>query len=138
MLIRSAFLSSLVIALSATPAFCDDHAPPSATDGAGATVVKPRPVAKKPKLPSKAPTTGSLNDIQFSRPNAPPVGAQKGAAQASQATKAAGPSEPQGGVSLDLQWHASNDKTDPYDAVRHTSGPNGPGDGVLGGIKLGF
>ena len=37
-----------------------------------------------------------------------------------------------------LKWRATNDRVDPYDAVRHSSGPNGPGDAVEGGVKLGF
>jgi hypothetical protein len=41
-------------------------------------------------------------------------------------------------MSLGLQWRANNDKVDPYDAVRHSSGPAGPGDAIEGGVKLGF
>jgi hypothetical protein len=78
----------------------------------------------------------SGDQIQFSQPNAsrsPPRRARR----RSQA-QAAAPSEPDGGVSLDLKWRATNEKTDPFDAVRHSSGPNGPGDAVQGGVKIGF
>jgi hypothetical protein len=55
----------------------------------------------------------------------------------SKLTKTA-PGEPKGSLSLDLKWHATNDRPDPFDAVTHTSGPNGSGDAFLGGVKLGF
>jgi hypothetical protein len=41
-------------------------------------------------------------------------------------------------MSIGLKWHATNEPVDPYDSVRHTSGPDGPGDTLEGGIKLGF
>src|SRR5579863_10447050 len=124
MLVRSAFLSCLVIALSATPAFCDDLGATRPADGASAPAPKPHSVAKKPKVSAKDATTGALDQIQFSQPNAPPVGVRKAAAPPPLAKSGAAQSEPQGGVSFDVQWHATNDKTDPYDAVRHSSGPN--------------
>jgi hypothetical protein len=125
-----AFLS--VATLIAAPAFSDDL---DASHSA-AVAVKPHPRAKKPKPAATDPTSQSMDQIHFSQPNASPIAPQKSAAPSPRPGVAA--KDPQGGLSVDLKWRANNDKVDPYDAVRHSSGPGGPGDAVQGGIKLGF
>jgi hypothetical protein len=102
-------------------------------------VAKPHRSVKKPKNPATDATTDAgMDQIQFSQPNASPLASTKGANAATQPSSRAAPSEPDGGVSLDLKWRATNDKADPFDAVRHSSGPNGEGDAVQGGVKIGF
>jgi hypothetical protein len=121
-----------IATLIAAPAFGDDlDASHSAT-----VAVKPHPIAKKLKPAATDPTSQSLDQIRFSQPNASPIAPQKNASPSPRPGVAA--KEPQGGLSLDMKWRASNDKVDPYDAVRHSSGPGGSGDAVQGGIKLGF
>jgi hypothetical protein len=101
-------------------------------------VAKPHPNAKPKHVMGDSAAQGSMDEIQFSQPNASPLGSQKTSSPSPGPKSGVAPSEPQGGVSLDLHWRASNDRVDPYDAVRHSSGPDGPGDAVEGGIKLGF
>jgi hypothetical protein len=124
---RFSLISLIAISLGATSALADNVAAPHE--------VKPK--ASKAKGARPAPPTSDLGNIKFSDPSAPVVGEAK--------TKPAVPSDakgvaaqPNGGVSLELKWHATNDRPDPFDGVTHTSGPNGPGDAVLGGVKLGF
>jgi hypothetical protein len=131
---------TLVIAIAATvfaatAAVADDLS--SANQGAAAAP-KPHHSAKKPKSPAPDATDASMDQIQFSQPNASPLASTKKANTTAQPSSRAAPSEPDGGVSLDLKWRATNDKVDPFDAVRHSSGPNGPGDAVEGGVKIGF
>ena len=120
---------------AATAAVADDLG--GANQGAAAAP-KPHHSAKKPKSPAPDATDADMDQIQFSQPNASPLASTKKANTAAQPSSRTAPSEPDGGVSLELKWHATNDKTDPFDAVRHSSGPNGPGDAVQGGVKLGF
>ena len=88
----------------------------------------------EPDAPAKL---DGMETIDFSTPNQSPV-APKSPKPSSPSEARSAPVEPQGGVSLDMKWHATNDKADPFDSVRHTSSPNGPGDAVEGGFKLGF
>jgi hypothetical protein len=81
---------------------------------------------------------GGLRDVKFSDPNAPPVGAAPASNGGFASTANGSRNEPVGGVSLGLKWHATNQPIDLYDAIRHTSGPDGPGDTFEGGIKFGF
>jgi hypothetical protein len=97
--------------------------------------VKPTKAPKKAKSAAKA-EPEDLNAIPFSQPYGDPAGEKAKAAAESKPRPA--PEEPKGGVSVGLQWHATNDKVDPWDGIRHTSGPDGPGDAVEGGVKLGF
>jgi hypothetical protein len=83
------------------------------------------------------PMRDGMEGIDFSRPNESPLASKSQKSLHTPVARSA-PLEPQGGVSFDLKWRATNDKADPYDAVRHDSGPNGPGDAVQGGLKLGF
>ena len=121
---------------AATAAVADDLS--GANQGAAAAAPKPHHSAKKPKTPAPDATDLGMDQIQFSQPNASPLAPAKKTNATAQPSSRAAPSEPNGGVSLDLKWHATNDKNDPFDAVRHTSGPDGPGDAVQGGVKLGF
>jgi hypothetical protein len=124
--------SKLAIAIAAM-AFA---ATAAVTDDLGAAAApKPHQGAKTVKGQASD-ATDAGNQIRFSQPNASPL-ASKASATA-QPSSGAAPSEPDGGVSLDLKWRVTNEKTDPFDAVRHSSGPNGPGDAVQGGVKIGF
>jgi len=120
----------LAIAFGANAAVADDAAePPSHQTKSHAQVKK-----GKPDAPAK---TDGMETIDFSRPNESPL-APKPPKSSSPPEARGAPAEPQGGVSLDMKWHATNDKADPFDSVRHSSGPNGPGDAIEGGFKLGF
>ena len=119
---------------AATAAIADDL---SGADK-GAAAPKPHRSAKKPKSPATDATDAGMDQIQFSQPNASPLASTKKANAAAPPSSRAAPSEPDGGVSLDLKWRATNDKVDPFDAVRHSSGANGQGDAVQGGVKIGF
>jgi hypothetical protein len=114
----------------------DVAAPPNPAPAADAKHnVKPAKAPKKTKSAAKA-DTDDLNAIPFSQPYGDPA-AEKAKASAESKPRSA-PQEPKGGLSVGLQWHATNDKVDPWDGIRHTSGPDGPGDAVEGGVKLGF
>ena len=41
-------------------------------------------------------------------------------------------------MSFIYKWRAANGWIDPYDAVRHSAPPEGYGDSLMGGFKLGF
>jgi hypothetical protein len=135
MLLRSTSLAFFILLAAGEVAFGDDPGAPKAPVPQAA---KPHAGPMKGKPPAPASTTGSVGEIDFSQPYAPASSPQKGSNAAPGAQTRQAPVEPQGGLSLDLKWHATNDKVDPYDAVRHTSGPDGPGDGVAAGVKLGF
>ncbi|HXW20785.1 MAG TPA: hypothetical protein VEK35_09805 [Roseiarcus sp.] len=130
------FLLTLVgAALVATPVLADDQSPPSA---AAAERDKAQVHPKSAKPPAAPASAQDVPDsIDFSQPYGSPL-APKGAKPAAAPEARPAAKEPQGGVALDLKWRATNDKVDPYDAVRHTSGPDGQGDAVEGGVKLGF
>jgi hypothetical protein len=131
---RSAFLLFVAVILTATPAYCDPLDP---AHSAAASPVKSHATTKKPKSAASPDVTSqSLDQIQFSQPNTSPIGPQKAVAPPARSNVAT--KDPKGDVSLDLKWRATNDRNDPFDAVRHTSGPNGPGDAVEGGVKFGF
>jgi hypothetical protein len=139
MRVRSALLPFLAIALGATSAYCDDLDALDSSRATDASAMKSHTPAKKSKHAVGDRTPASMGQIQFSQPNAPPLGAQRTSISPGPPTSSGvAPNEPKGGVSLDLKWRATNDRVDPYDAVRHSSGPNGPGDAVEGGVKLGF
>jgi len=134
--LRSTLVAIAVIAVAATDAVADDL-----NDAAGQSArhaTKPHHSVKKPKSPAPDAADGGFDQIQFSQPNASPLAPTKNARATSQSRQGPAPSDPGGGVSLDFKWRASNDKVDPFDAVRHTSGPNGQGDAVQGGVKIGF
>ena len=130
----------LVIAIAATvfvapAAIADDL---NGANKGAAAATKQHHSAKKPKSPATDATDAGMDQIQFSQPNASPLATTKKANATAQPSSRAAPSEPNGGVSLDLKWRATNEKTDPFDAVRHSSGPDGAGDAVQGGVKIGF
>jgi hypothetical protein len=79
-----------------------------------------------------------LQGVKFSDPNAPPIGAATSSKSEFAPAEHSAPKETAPGMSIGLKWHATNEPVDPYDSVRHTSGPDGPGDTLEGGIKLGF
>jgi hypothetical protein len=90
---------------------------------------------------SKSPVSeGNMRDPIFSDPGVPVMSSTKSPVPATAAPSAKGASvAPGSGPSLDLKWHATSDPNDPYDGTaRHTSGSEGPGNAVLGGIKFGF
>ena len=111
----------------------------SADDLPGAPLKPVKPHTARPKA-AKPPATqdGSLSDIPFSNPYAPPVGAGKSAGGEFPAAKTAAPADPNGGMSFIYKWHASGEPTDLYWHVRNEYGPDGPGSSFLGGLKLGF
>lgn len=119
------------VALVASPAFADDGAPHK-TNKAAAHPRHAKSVAK----PASA--SGALEDVKFSNPYAPPVGtAQAPKSDLAPAGKAP-PKQPEGGVSVGVKWHASNDPNNPYEHVLPRSGPDEPGDSLQLGVKLGF
>jgi|SRR5271170_4658779 len=140
---RIRFLAPLLVLAVAPPGLAAaDELAPTQNSSVDQARIEPQPVkrrekaqrARKPVPPS---ATGDLGDIRFSEPPSPVTGARP------PRENDAGPAtrksvEPQGGVSLDLKWHATNDRVDPFDSVRHTSGPDGAGDGIEGGLELGF
>jgi hypothetical protein len=106
------------------PAKASGHIDKSKTEKADA--IKPRAVQ------------GNMQDTMFSDPGVPvmsPSSSPNPAPASSSAAKAA--PEGAGAPSLSMKWHATSDN-DPYDTVRHTSGADGQGESVLGGIKFGF
>ena len=113
------------------------HAP---ADDLSATSPKPaRSQAAKAKTVKPPATKGdSLSDVPFSNPYAPPVGAGKATGGDFPAAQRAAPVDPKGDVSFTYKWHATGDPVDPYNAVTHKAGPDGPGDTFMGGLKLGF
>ena len=73
----------------------------------------------------------------FSNPYAPPVGtAQAPKSDLAQAGKP--PKQPEGGVSVGVKWHASNDPNNPYEHVLPRSGEDGPGDSLQLGVEPDF
>lgn len=146
MSLRRTYLSCLLfIAMgTASAVAADDAAQTPAETPAYAVKTKP-PVkapahAQKTKAAKPAAPADSMRDVTFSDPSGPLIDGAKTPKQPAQPSAAKGaPVDPDGrGLSLDMKWHATNDTADPYDAVRHTSGQDGPGTSVLGGIKLGF
>jgi hypothetical protein len=93
----------------------------------GAKIVKPA-----------AGGAGALQNVTFSDLNAPPVGAAPASKIDFPSGSKGAPKDPSGKVSLGLKWRATNNAPNPFDAMRHTSGPDGPGDAVEAGVKLGF
>jgi hypothetical protein len=136
MRLRSLLVIAIAAAVFAAPAVVADDL--NIANRGAAAVTTPHHSAKKPKSPATGATDEGTDQIQFSQPDASPLAPTKKINAAAQPGSRAAPSEPNGGVSLDFKWRASNEKVDPFDAVRHTSGPNGPGDAVQGGVKIGF
>jgi len=112
----------------------------ASADDLPAQPLKPvKPHAARPKAAKPAATQdGSLSDIPFSNPYAPPAGAGKTASGEFPAAKTAAPVNPKSGMSFTYKWHATNEPTDPFWNVRNEYGPDGPGSTFLGGLKLGF
>ncbi len=121
----------VVAAIAASSAVADDAAPQKSNKA-------PARAAHAKSAKPAADQAGGWRDVKFSNPNAPPVGAAPAAMSGFPPAANRAPKEAAGGVSLGLKWHATNEPIDPYDAIRHTSGPDGPGDTFEGGIKLGF
>jgi hypothetical protein len=85
---------------------------------------KRQEIAQRARKLAPPSATGDLGDVRFPEPPSPVHGARP--PRESDAGPASRKSvEPQGGGSLDLKWHATNDRVDPFDAVRHSSGPDG-------------
>lgn len=127
-------MAIIAAAFAGTTAVADDLG----DTNKGAAVAKPHHSSKKPISPATASTDASMDQIQFSQPNASRLEPTKKTKATPQPSSSVVPKEPGGGVSLDLKWRATNEKVDPFDAVRHSSGPNGEGDAVQGGVKIGF
>ena len=138
MLLRSTSLAFFILLALGQVTFGDDLEAPKASGATPPRDTKPHAGAMKGKPLARPLATGSMGEIDFSQPYSPASSPQKGSSSAPAAQTRNVPVEPQGGLSLDLKWHATNDKADPFDGVRHTSGPDGPGDGVEAGVKLGF
>jgi hypothetical protein len=118
----------MVLAMGAPLAIADEAASSMA-------VKAPAPVAK-PKFKTKprpaAPIDGmSMQAIRFSDPSAPLSGAAKPPPPAARDLAA----EPEGGAALDLKWHAEKHVNNPY---WEPWVPNGQGEGVKAGLKVGF
>jgi hypothetical protein len=119
----------IFFSVGAPLAFAEDAASPP-------PVKAPAHVAKKAKPKPTASTDGmSMRDIQFSNPSAPPVGAAKPSKPALTPAAKGVAAEPQGGAALDLKWHAENHVNNPY---WEPWVPNGQGDSVEAGVKVGF
>jgi hypothetical protein len=78
---------------------------------------------------------GNMRDTMFSDPGVPVMSPASSPNPVAAAPKAAPAGA--GAPSLSMKWHATTDY-DPYYLGRDTSGPEGPGESVLGGIKFGF
>ena len=85
-----------------------------------------------------APKDDGLSAVKFSDPYASPVGTAKTKTGDFPAVVGPSPTQPKGDVSFTYKWHATNEPIDPYNSVRHTAGPDGPGDTFMGGLKFGF
>ncbi len=130
-LVCLALVALLVVAPIASSAFAEDSA---------ALQAKKTPAhAKRPKSAATAPSqSGALKDINFSDPYAPPVGTAQ-APKSDLAPAGNGPpKEPVGSISPVLKWHASNAPKWLYENVVPHAGPDGPGDAIQAGVKLGF
>ena len=124
-------LIGVVWVLAATQTTADDLSatpPKSQRPHAGEAKIVKTPAAKG----------DSLADIPFSNPYAPPVGAGKATGGDFPAAQRAAPVEPKGDIGFTYKWHATGEPVDPYNAVTHKAGPDGPGDTFMGGLKLGF
>ncbi len=119
------------VALVASSAFADDGAPHK-TNKAPAHPRHAKSVAKS------ASSSGPLEDVKFSNPYAPPVGAAQAPKSDLAPAGKAPPKQPEGGVSVGVKWHASNDPNNPYEHVLPRSGADEPGDSLQLGVKLGF
>ena len=109
-------------------------------DDVAAPQPKPAHASKARAKPANQaqPQADGLGEIQFSNPYAPPEGAAgKKAADFPVGARPA-PTQPKGDVSFSYKWHATNEPVDVYNVVRHSAGPEGPGDTFMGGLKLGF
>jgi hypothetical protein len=146
---RYNFFCLLFVTIGACPAVAADDTHPAVKPPALADTTKPSLKASKNVDKTKTKTTkttkplvpaDAMRDVTFSDPGAPLVGSAKSPKPVALPSTAKGaPIDPDGGLSLALKWHATSDSNDPYDGTaRHTSGPDGPGNAVLGGIKLGF
>lgn len=140
---RLSLVCPILVAVGAYSAIAEEVAAPAPVKApAHVAQAKTKPAApaagaaKSSKLAVKpgpkgvpAAAADSMSNIKFSDPSAPLAATPdaKGAL-----------AEPDGGPSFGLKWHATNDPVDPYDTVRHTSGPEGPGAGVEAGVKIPF
>jgi hypothetical protein len=118
-------LSVIVLVGAASPAMAEDSA----------TTTPAKPRAVHAKLNPKSPAPNDMGAIEFSDPRAPLGGhAQPGKRVApSQASTA--PKEPLGGAELGLKWRAESRVNNPY---WEPWVPNGEGESVQAGVKLGF
>jgi hypothetical protein len=129
--IPSLLVAPIFILAVAAVARADDLAGPLNAQPAAQSAVSAPKKQHKAKRPAP-PTKSSASAQQAQLPSADP---QTDIAPTPAARSANGTS---GEPSLGLNWHATNDKVDPYDAVNHESGPYGQGFGFQGGVKFGF
>ena len=129
---RRCFVGLIFLSIGVSPAFADNAAPPASVEAA-AHVVKAKPKTK-PK-PAASVDSMSMQDIKFSDPSAPVAGTAKPPKQTVAPTAKYSPAEPQGGASLDLKWHAESHVNNPY---WEPWVPNGEGQSVEAGVKVGF
>jgi hypothetical protein len=127
-----------LISAFAADAFAEGPLPIPGVDGAQPAIVKKSSKPGAHVKTAKPVQSGELGDIPFSKPNASPVGEAATSNGDFAAARKGAAKPPAPDVSLGLKWRATNEPVDPYDAVRHTSGPEGPGDTFEAGLKLGF
>jgi hypothetical protein len=116
--------AALIFAIAVSPVNADDAVTP--------TPAKSQAAKAKHKHKPKSADPMDLQAVQFSDPAAPLGGHGNSVAPSQSAglTK-----EPAGGPSLDLKWHAENHINNPY---WEPWVPNGQGQGVEAGVKVGF
>ena len=109
-------------------------------DDVAATQPKPAHSSKAKARPADQPRpqADGLREIRFSNPYAPPEGTTRTKAADIPPAARPAPAQPKGDVSFTYKWRATNEPVDVYNAVRHSAGPDGPGDTFMGGLKLGF
>jgi hypothetical protein len=134
----------LIMSIAACPAAVAQTTQPSVLAPAPAKKTKPAKASghadkdKTEKADAIKPraSQGNMQDTMFSDPGVPVMSAPSAPnSEAAAAPKAAAAGA--GAPSLSMKWHATSDN-DPYYLGRNTSGSEGQGESVLGGIKFGF
>ncbi len=122
----------IIFAMGASAALADQTAAAVPLAGpAHLDKAKPKTASK----PAAAIDARGMQDIKFSDPSAPVAGSAKPSKPALAAAAKALAAAPRGGVSLDLKWraetHVDNRYWEPWV-------PNGQGESVEAGVKVGF
>jgi hypothetical protein len=117
--------AAALIALAVSPARADDAATPPPA----------KPVAAKHKTKPKPSDPADFQNVRFSDPSAPPDGSARSGSLVAPSQSSGVAKTPAGGVSLGVKWHAESHVNDPY---WQPWVPNGEGESVQAGVKLGF